>query len=99
MRNVVLSADGERMVYAVPDEVAENLAEYCAEFCDWLWKSPDAQKYRRGRGVCYTEEDFIEYLNTWRFPREPARLVKNLGWIDFDRPLPGQYAACPAFNF
>lgn len=100
MKNVVISADGDRKVYSVPDIVAENLREYCMEFCTtWLKESPHAAKYRIGIGFCFNEEDFIEYLNTWIFPNEPSVLVENLGWIDFASPLPEPYRQCPAFNF
>lgn len=47
MKRILLSADGEISVFNVPDEVADNLEQYCLEFCrDWLYKSPDAKKYR-----------------------------------------------------
>lgn len=98
MKNVVISADGDRKVYSVPDVVADNLREYCIEFCDkWLQSSPHAKKYRKGGGVCFNEEDFIEYLNTWIFPNQKSVFVENLGWIDFDIPAP--YTDCPQFNF
>ena len=98
MKPVVLSADGDRQVYLVPDTVAEHLTEYCMEFCcGWLWNSPHAAKYRQGPVVCYNEADFIEYLNRWVFPDEPSVLVDSLPW---DSPeLLGQYQNCPHFNF
>lgn len=100
MKNVIISADGERMLYAVPDPVAENLREYCLEFCDhWLPESPDAAPYRRNGGLCYTEADFIEYLNQYQFPDEPSVLIKNLGFSDDASGLPEEYAAIPRFNF
>ena len=47
MKNVILSSDGDSIVYSVPDTVADNLRKYCIAFCDkWLWKSPNAEKYR-----------------------------------------------------
>ena len=47
MKNVILSSEGDSIVYSVPDTVADNLRKYCIEFCDkWLWKSPNAEKYR-----------------------------------------------------
>ena len=100
MKQVVLSADGDRMVYMVPDEVAENLEFYCLDFCErWIWTSPDAACYRSG-GICrYDEADFIAYLNQWVFPEQPSRLIENLGWIDFDQELPEAYRKCPQFNF
>jgi len=45
MKNIVLSADGERKVYSVPEAVADYLYEYCMDFDKWLWSSPDAKKY------------------------------------------------------
>jgi hypothetical protein len=59
MKNIIISADGDRMVYAVPSAVADNLEKYCLEFCrNWLWKSPHAQKFRMEDGVCYNETPF-----------------------------------------
>ena len=41
---------------------------------------PPCKKYQvPGRGVCYNEEDFIEYLNKWKYPDQPSTLVENLG--------------------
>ena len=100
VKNVVLSADGDRMVYSVPDIVAENLQEYCLSFCDhWLSTSPHAEKYRVGGGYCYNEADFIAYLNRWVFPEQPSKLVENLGWIAFDQELPDGYQGLPQFHF
>ena len=100
MKNVILSADGDCVVYSVPDEVADSLREYCIEFCDeWLWKSPDAKKYRSKNGVCYNEEDFIEYLNKWLFPNQISKFVENIGWISKNSQIPQKYKDCPMFNF
>ena len=100
MKNVVISADGDRKVYSVPDVVAENLSEYCLEFCtNWVQNSPHAKKYQIHGGVCYNEDDFIEYLNEYLFPNDKSVLVKNLGWIDFHAKLPAPYTHCPQFNF
>lgn len=100
MKNVVLSADGDRMVYSVPDEVAEHLEEYCIRFCTtWLRTSKHAEKYRAGGVLCYNEADFIEYLNKWIFPNKQSVLIENLGWIDFNESLPEKYNGCPKFDF
>ncbi len=101
MKNVILSADGDRMVYSVPDAVADNLAEYCLEFCGrWLHKSPDAEKYRISEKiVCYTEADFIDYLNKYIFPAERSVFVKNLCPAYPGSDLPEEYGDCPYFNF
>ena len=43
MKHVMLSADSSPSIYSVPDIVADNIYEYCMEFCNkWLPESPDA---------------------------------------------------------
>jgi len=99
LKNILLCADGDLMVYAVPSEVADNLEKYCYEFCsEWLWKNPHAAKYRTDLGVCYNEADFIEYLNKWVFPQKQAVFIENLGKVN-DKDLPRKYKDCPSFYF
>ena len=89
------------MAYAVPDIAAENLEQYCMEFyCEWIWNDSRAKKYRSPQGVCYTEADFIEYLNRWVFPEEQAIFIENLGPIGGGKlPNTAQYSKCPISNF
>lgn len=98
MKNIVISADGDRKVYSVPNAVADNLAKYCSDFIGWMKHSPDAKIYRIGGALCYDEEDFIKYLNVL-FPKEKSIFIQNLGWVDFGSKLPQPYENCPAFNF
>lgn len=100
MKEIVLSADSDSIVYLVPDVVADNLSEYCIEFCDnWIWKSPDAKRFRTKLGVCYNEADFIEYLNQYIFPDQKSKFIKNLGWTSCGKNLPKKYKFHPYFNF
>ena len=100
MKEIILSADGDSIVYLVPDDVANNLSEYCIEFCDkWLWTSPKAKCYRTQQGVCFNESDFIDYLNKYIFPTQKSIFVKNLGWTDLGEKLPLEYQGHPYFNF
>ena len=100
MKEVILSADGDSVLYMVPAAVADNLEEYCLKFCsDWLRNSPDAERYRAGNAVSYTEADFIDYLNTYIFPDCEARMIKNLGWTDLGENLPEEYKEYPYYNF
>ena len=105
MREVILGTDGDSVVYSVPDEVADNLRKYCMEFCsNWIWKSPDAAKYRVADEdgkvcACYCEADFIEYLNTWIFPDQQSVFVKNIGWTQYGRKLPTEYQGYLWFHF
>jgi hypothetical protein len=100
MKKVILSADGDSIVYLVPDDVADNLEEYCLEFCsNWLRYSPDAEKYRKDGILCYTERDFIDYLNAYVFPECESKIVENLGWTNLGDNLPERYKNYPYFNF
>ena len=100
MKNVLLSADGCLSVYAVPNIVADDLEKYCLEFCsEWLWKSPHAESYRVDGVACYTEEDFIKYLNKWVFPDTPSGLIAELKGIYNPADVPQRYKNCAWFNF
>lgn len=100
MKEVILSADGDSMVYLVPDDVADNLKVYAIEFCDkWMKTSPHAKDYRTEHGFCYNEADFIDYLNEYIFPEQKSVFVRNLGWTNLGNNLPPEYQSCPYFNF
>ena len=100
MKKVILSADGDSIVYLVPDDVADNLEEYCLEFCsNWLRYSPDAEKYRKDGILCYTERDFIDYLNAYVFPECESKIVEKLCWTNLGDNLPERYKNYPYFNF
>lgn len=103
MKNVLLSADSEISVFSVPDEVADNLEEYCLEFSGrWLHEGPDAAKYRvklgSVAGVCYTEKDFIKYLNQY-ICDEQSVLIATLTDVFGEDALPEEYTGLPYFNF
>ena len=60
MKQVVLSADGDSVVYSVPDVVADKLEKYCLEFCTkWIRTGSEAKKYRMNGGVCYDQTDLL----------------------------------------
>ena len=100
MKYVILSADSSPCVYQVPAVVADHLKQYCLEFCDdWLKNSPEAEPYRRSGYLCYTEKDFIDYLNRWVFPEYESRFVEDIGWIRSLEEIPPKYRGCPDFNF
>lgn len=100
MKEIIISADGDSVVYSVPDDVANKLRKYCMEFCDkWMKTSPQAKRYRIKGVYCYNEADFIEYLNEYVFPEQKSVFVKNLGWTDLGNNLPLEYQELPYFNF
>lgn len=103
MKNVLLSADSEISVFSVPDKVADDLEKYCMDFCrDWLHESPDAAKYRVQMGgtvgVCYSEKDFIDYLNQY-ICDEQSILITTLTGVYGEEDLPEEYIGLPYFNF
>lgn len=98
MKNIVISADGDRIVYSVPNTVADNLEQYCMDFYDWLENSPQAKRYRRNKVLCFNEADFIEYLNDHVFLNEQSVYVANLSLVK-DEHLLKEYGKCPRFNF
>jgi len=99
MKNVMLSADGSSKVYSVPDIVADNLEDYCFQFIDWLYSSPQAQKYIKDGAYVYNESDFIEYLDNIKFVDEQCVFVENLGFVNNFSELPEKYTNIPYFNF
>ena len=101
MKSVLLSADGPLSVYSVPDIVADNLEEYCLEFCNkWIWTSPHAEKYKTGMGVCFDERAFIEYLNECIFTDAPSQLVETLDNVPVGSDdIPEKYKHCKWFSF
>ena len=47
LKEVIISADGDSIVYLVPDAVASDLRKYCIYFCDkWMKTSRHAEKYK-----------------------------------------------------
>ncbi|MCL2633374.1 MAG: hypothetical protein FWD34_02545 [Oscillospiraceae bacterium] len=109
MKYVLLSSDSVPSVFSVPDVVADNLQEYCLEFCNkWLPNSPDAGEYRIDGCLCYNENDFIKYLNKWIFPDEPSEFVELLEFSVIYEAVNGwksspvfteKYGQCAWFNF
>ncbi len=102
MKNVLLSADSEISVFSVPDEVADNLEKYCLKFCNWLDKSPNADKYHVKvdgiRCVCYNEKDFIDYLNQY-VCKEKSVLISTLANVYEENELSEENIGLPYFNF
>ena len=102
MKRVVLSHDGPLNVYLVPEEVEENLEEYCLEFCGkWIHKDENAKKFKVQGGVCYGSDDFIDYLNEHIFPDKKSIFVEAIEVESdvWDEPWPKTYHGMKWFNF
>ena len=102
MKEVLLSHDSEVQMYLVPDEVAEQLREYCIAFTDWIWNNPNGAKLlvdleNGEKGAMYGADDFIDYLNEWLFPTQKSRLVQVFDFNFYE--IPKAYQMYPQFNF
>ncbi len=73
--------------------------EFC---CNWLKKSPDAARFRREAGgvtaVCYTEKDFIDYLDRY-VCEERSEPIRTFGGVFERSGLPEGYKDLPYFGF
>lgn len=100
MKKVILGTEQVWAVYEVPDLVAENLEEYCLDFCEnWLYSSPDAARYRTRGGLCYDQSHFIDYLNRYVFPEEPSRWIQEVPQGNSPKNLAKEYQKLPRFIF
>lgn len=103
MKKILLSHDDKMKVYLVPDDVANNLEEYCMHFgFEWLLNDPDAIKYQfitksGEKGFCFGTQDFIDYLNDYVFPNQKSTLVATMDF--YDDQIPEEYREYPSFNF
>jgi hypothetical protein len=102
MKEVLLSHDSKVCVYSVPDEVADDLDNFCWQFAaEWIWKDPNGAKLlkniRGQRVAVYGAPDFIDYLNEHLFPEQPSVLVKQLDCYDYE--LSAEYSGYPRYNF
>ena len=77
MKKVLLGETYSCNVYSVPNEVADNLREYCLKYCTWLSKSPEAHSTRK-KWAHPSDEGFIQYLNRFAFPQYESKFVEEL---------------------
>ena len=98
-----MSADGDLSLYLVPADVADNLADVANEFAiNYVWHGENSGKFLKLCGkqyvAYYTEEDFIEYLNTVLYPDKPSKKLKTFKAAD-DEDVPEEYRKYPYYNF
>ena len=104
MKEVILSHDSKALLYLVPEEVAEQLEDYCMDFaCRWIWEDPRGaallQEINGHPCAVYGSQDFIDYLNRWVFPERPSCLVRELDFYGYEEEFPQEYRRYPRFNF
>lgn len=92
MKHAVLSADGGRAVYLVPDKAADNPLGFCLDFVTTGCNS--ARGRRNTAPAAVTAAAGRPSSNA-----SPPRFAGSLGRVDSGVPLPGKYRDCPEFNF
>ena len=85
-------------------DVADNLATVANEFAfNYVWHGEKSGKFLKLCGeqyaACFTEEDFVEYLNTVLYPDKPSKKIKVIGCYGDGKDLPEEYKGIPYFNF
>lgn len=98
MKQIILSADGCRSIYRVPDAVADDLKSYIDEFLEWMYDGPGKEKYFDGHGFRYDETAFIDYLNSRRLGPK-SELTEKLDGVFQIEDVPERYRGLPNFNF
>lgn len=101
MKYVFLGAWGPLNIYSVPEEVANNLEEYCNGYIEWLREGNDKEKYYgKGYSFSYDENDFIEYLNKYIFPDRQSEFIitPKIGERG-EYIIPEKFKDCPFFRF
>lgn len=85
MGKLMLSADGDIMLYEVSKQILDQFDDLLEQFFDWKETN------------CYTEQLFVKFLQN-RCGNESIKFVKNLGCFPADK-IPEEYANIKWFNF
>lgn len=70
MEKLMLSADGDIMLYEVNKNIIEDFNNILENF--FRWKKTN----------CYTEQLFVQFLQN-KFGIDSIKFIKNLGWFDY----------------
>lgn len=85
MEKLMLSADGDVMLYEVEKQIIENFDSLVDEFYEWK------------KTNCFTEQLFVQFIQQ-KFGNKSIKFIKNLGWL-FDENLPNEYKDIVWYNF
>ncbi len=85
MEKLMLSADGDVMLYEVDKRILNNFSNLIEQFFEWK------------KTNCYDEQLFVKFLQQ-KYGSEAIRFLKNLGWLDYNN-IPKEYESIKWFNF
>lgn len=69
MEKLMLSADGDVILYEVDKQILKDFDNLIEEF--FKWKKTN----------CYNEQLFVKFLQI-KYGNEKIKFIKNLGWFD-----------------
>jgi len=85
MDKLMLSADGDIMIYEVRKNIINDFDSILEEFYNWK------------KAKNYNEQLFVEFLQK-KFGKESIRFIKNLGRLDHNN-IPNEYRSIKWHNF
>ncbi len=85
MEKLMLSADGDVMLYEVSKNIINDFDNILEQFFD------------EKKTNCYDEQLFVKFLQN-KFGNESIKFIKNLGWFDYNN-TPKEYKDVKWFNF
>lgn len=85
MGNLMLSADGDVMLYKANIQILNNFENLIEEF--FKWKKTN----------CYNEQLFVKFLQQ-KFGNESIKFIKNLGYLNNNK-ISSEYKNIKWYNF
>lgn len=85
MEKLMLSADGDIMLYEVNKQILDNFDSLIEQFFQWK------------KTNCYDEQLFTKFLQQ-KCGNEAIKFIKNLGWFDYNN-IPKEYENIKWYNF
>lgn len=85
MEKLMLSADGDIMLYEVEKQILNNFDNLIEQFFEWK------------KTNCYDEQLFVKFL-CQKHGKNSIKFIKNLGWFDYNN-IPKEYESIKWFNF
>ncbi len=85
MEKLMLSADGDVILYEVDKQILKDFDNLIEEF--FKWKKTN----------CYNEQLFVKFLQI-KYGNEKIKFIKNLGWFDSNNK-PKEYENVKWYNF
>lgn len=85
MEKLMLSADGDVVLYEVEKKIINDFDSIIEDF--FKWKKTN----------CYNEQLFVKFIQQ-KIGNETIQFVKNLGWFD-ENNIPEEYKNIKWYNF